>query len=182
MPPRAGTDEIDLYEVLQISQSATKTDIRKAYRKLALIHHPDKAAEEDREAADTKFKGISQAYEILYDEQKREAYDVHGMAAFDPSQGPGMGGGVDMEDILAQMFGGVSGGMGGGTPGRGPRRPRRGDDEVQQYQVTLEDLYKGKTVKFNSTKNVICNHCKGKGGKEGAKAKECETCKGRGWC
>lgn len=94
------------------------------------------------------------------------------------------GAGVDLDDILAQMFGGGMGGMGGGMPGfpgeGGPKRPRKGRDEEQKYQVTLEELYKGKTVKFASTKNIICSHCKGTGGKEKAKPQTCERCKGNG--
>lgn len=91
-----------------------------------------------------------------------------------------MGGDVDLDDILAQMFG-----MGGGGPqfgggGRGPPRPRRGRDEEQPYQVSLEELYKGKTVKFASKKNVICSHCKGSGGRDGAKPKDCSSCNGQG--
>jgi len=125
-----------------------------------------------------KFKSVSQAYEILHDEEKRHLYDTHGMSAFDSSKGAG--GGVDLDDILQQMFG-----MGGGMPpgfgdGSGPKRQRRGRDEEQKYQVTLEELYKGKTVKFASTKNIICSHCKGTGGKEKAKPQTCERCKGQG--
>lgn len=104
------------------------------------------------------------------------------MSAFDGSRpGPGgMGGDVDLDDILAQMFG-----MGGGGPqfgggARGPPRPRRGRDEEQPYQVSLEELYKGKTVKFASKKNVICSHCKGSGGRDGAKPMDCSSCKGQG--
>lgn len=133
-----------------------------------------------------KFKAVSQAYEILYDDDKRHLYDTHGMAAFDPSRGAGgMGPEVDLDDILQQMFGmNMGGGMPGGMPGMGgqagPRKPRRGADEQQQYQVSLEELYKGKTVKFASTKNVICSHCHGSGGKEKAKSKSCDSCQGKG--
>ncbi|KAI9649324.1 DnaJ-like protein xdj1 [Ciborinia camelliae] len=179
----------DLYDILGISKDATKSEVKKAYHKAALQHHPDKVAEDQREEADEKFKTVSQAYEILYDEEKREMYDAHGMAAFDGSR-PGMGaGGVDLDDILSQMFGmgGGMGGMGGMPPGfggpggpGGPRRPRRGADEEQAYEVTLEELYKGKTVKFASKKNVICSHCKGTGGKEKAKPETCSRCKGNG--
>lgn len=90
-----------------------------------------------------------------------------------------MGAEVDLDDILAQMFG--MHGM-NGSPGRGPgpRKPRRGNDEEQSYTVTLEELYKGKTTKFASQKNVICKVCKGSGGKEKAKPKECSACHGRG--
>jgi DnaJ family protein A protein 2 len=138
--------------------------------------------EDQREESELKFKAVSQAYEILHDEEKRHLYDTHGRAAFDPSRGgPGMGGGVDLDDILAQMFGMGGGGMPPGFGGAGgPPRQRRGRDEEQKYQVTLEELYKGKTVKFASTKNVICSHCKGTGGKEKAKPQTCERCKGNG--
>ncbi|RDW88530.1 putative chaperone protein dnaJ [Coleophoma cylindrospora] len=175
-------EETDLYGVLGIDKSATQSEIKKAYHKAALQHHPDKVAEDKREEADSKFKAVSQAYEILYDEEKRHLYDTHGMSAFDGSRGPGgMGAEVDLDDILQQMFGMGGGGMPGmgGGPG-GPKRPRRGRDEEQQYQVTLEELYKGKTVKFASTKNVLCSHCKGSGGKEKAKPNTCERCKGQG--
>lgn len=179
------SEEIDLYELLGISKTATKSEVKKAYHKAALQHHPDKVAEELREESELKFKAVSQAYEILYDEEKRHLYDTHGMAAFDPSRGGAGGpGGVDLDDILAQMFG-MGGGMGGGMPSGfggegGPKRQRRGRDEEQKYQVTLEELYKGKTVKFASTKNIICSHCKGTGGKEKAKPATCERCKGNG--
>lgn len=178
-----GAEEVDLYEVLGIPKDASKSQVKKAYHKAALQHHPDKVPEEQREESELKFKAVSQAYEILHDEEKRHLYDTHGMAAFDPSRGPGgMGGGVDLDDILQQMFGMGGGGMPPGFGGEGgiPRRPRRGRDEEQRYEVTLEELYKGKTVKFASTKNVICTHCKGTGGKEKAKPTTCEKCKGNG--
>lgn len=117
-------------------------------------------------------------------------YDQHGMAAFEKGNGAGGAGGPDLDDILAQMFGGMGGGafegmhgsFGGGAGGPGPNKKRRGkgQPEVQQYEVTLEELYKGKTTRFASTKNVICEHCRGSGGKEKAKPKTCDTCKGRG--
>ena len=144
-----------------------------------MTSHPDKVAEDERLEAEVKFKSVSKAYEILYDDDKRHLYDTHGMSAFDPGSGPNMGGGVDLEEMLSQMFGMN---MGGDPTGAGPRvrKSRRGEDEEQVYQVTLEDLYKGKTVKFASTKNVICSHCKGTGGKEKAQPKACATCQGKG--
>ncbi|KAI9845522.1 MAG: hypothetical protein M1837_004861 [Sclerophora amabilis] len=173
-------DEVDLYEVLGLSRGASKSEIKKAYHKAALTSHPDKVAESERAEADIKFKGVSQAYEILYDDEKRELYDAHGMSAFEPGRGSGMGDGVGLDDILQQMFG-----MGGGMPpgfgeAPGPRKPRKGRDEEQKYEVTLEDLYKGKTSKFTSTKNVVCGVCKGSGGKEHAKSRQCAPCQGRG--
>ncbi|KAK4504710.1 hypothetical protein PRZ48_002672 [Zasmidium cellare] len=185
----SGVEEQDLYEVLNISRGATKAEVKKAYHKAALTSHPDKVPEDEREEADIKFKLVSQAYEILIDDDKRSLYDQHGMAAFEKGGANGFSGaGPDLDDILAQMFGqgmgGMGGdpfGMGGGMPGGGPRRKAKGRNEMQEYQVTLEELYKGKTTKFASTKNVICTNCSGSGGKnEKVKAKTCDTCKGRG--
>ncbi|EXJ79844.1 hypothetical protein A1O3_08129 [Capronia epimyces CBS 606.96] len=178
--PRSDNNDVDLYEVLGVPKDASQADIRKAYRKAALTHHPDKVPDEQKEEAEARFKAVTQAYEILYDDEKRQMYDRYGMAAFDSSRGGpgGMGGEVNMEDIL-NMFG-----MGGGMPGMGgmggARKMRRSPDENQKYEVTLEDLYKGKTVKFSSTKNVICSKCTGTGGVEKAQPKECSTCKGKG--
>ncbi|KAM3423303.1 hypothetical protein BST61_g742 [Cercospora zeina] len=181
-------EDIGLYEILGISKDASKAEVKKAYHKAALSSHPDKVPEDQREEADVKFKAVSQAYEILSDDDTRAMYDQHGMAAFEKGQGGG-GAGPDLDDILAQMFGmgggmgGMGGdpfgGMGGGPPGQRRKRPK-GRNEMQQYEVTLEELYKGKTTKFASTKNVICNNCEGSGGKEGKKPKTCDTCKGRG--
>lgn len=88
----------------------------------------------------------------------------------------------DLDDILASMFG--MGAGGGGMPGfgAGPRagKPTKGPDEEQEYTVTLEDLYKGRTAKFSSTKNIICGLCKGRGGKEKANPKTCSSCGGVG--
>lgn len=110
-------------------------------------------------------------------------YDQHGMAAFEKGGSGFPGGAPDLDDILAQMFGGGMGGMPGmGGLGGGPagRRGGKGRNEVQSYEVSLEELYKGKTTRFASTKKVVCDRCHGSGGKENAKAKPCDTCKGRG--
>jgi len=182
-------DEQDLYGLLGISRDASKAEVKKAYHKAALTSHPDKVPEAEREEADVKFKAISQAYEILSDDQKRGIYDEGGMAAFERGGMPGGPGGPDLDDILAQMFGGMGGGMPGGGPfegmhgsfgGGGGGRSRKSKNEVQEYEVTLEELYKGKTTRFASTKNVVCEHCKGSGGKEKAKARKCGTCDGKG--
>ena len=105
------------------------------------------------------------------------------MSAFDGSRGPGgMGGGPDLDELFSSMFG--MGGMGGmpgmGGAGRAPKKPRKSPSEQQKYQVTLEDLYKGKNVKFQSSKQILCPSCKGSGGKEKAKPTKCSTCKGQG--
>ncbi|KAI0115809.1 hypothetical protein GGR51DRAFT_364160 [Nemania sp. FL0031] len=188
MAEQHGADNTDLYALLGVDKSADSNEIKKAYRKLALKHHPDKVPEDQREESEHMFKRVTQAYEILRDDDKREMYDRHGMAAFDPSRGgAGMGEGVDINDFLEQMFGGMGmGGMGGmgGMPGMGgaggPRKPRRGPDEESKYTVSLEDLYKGKTVKFAANKSVHCATCKGTGGKEKAKSQQCDRCHGHG--
>lgn len=182
------TPDLDLYALLGLSKGASSAEIKKAYHKAALASHPDKVPESERAAAEIKFKDVGRAYEILSDDDSRAMYDTHGMAAFDKASGgmPGAGAGADMEDILAQMFGmgmGGMGGMPGGMPGAGggkPRVPRKGPSEEQEYEVTLEELYRGKTTRFASTKNVICDHCAGRGGKDKAKPKPCEACKGQG--
>ncbi|MCJ1479398.1 hypothetical protein MMC13_008083 [Lambiella insularis] len=187
-------EEIDLYgtgdhalsvgstdsdaEVLGLSRNASKTEIKKAYHKAALASHPDKVAEEDREAADVRFKTVGQAYEILYDEEKREVYDTHGMSAFE-SGSNGIPGGVNVNDLFQQFFG-MGGGMPPGFGGGRPKQPRKGANVDKPLKVTLEQLYRGKTTKFRSKKNVICTLCKGKGAKESAKSKSCGQCHGQG--
>lgn len=101
------------------------------------------------------------------------------MSAFDSNRTGGMGAEDGMEDMLAQMFGmdGIFRMQGEGTK---TARRRKGLDEEHSYNVTLEELYKGKTAKFASTKNVICSHCQGTGGKEKAKTKQCASCQGKG--
>lgn len=138
--------------------------------------------------AEIRFKAAKQAYEILHDDDKRHLYDTHGMSAFDPSRGGGMGGEPDIDDIFAQMFGGMGmggmpgmGGFGGMPGGPGGRNvPRKGRSVEQEYEVSLEELYKGKTTKFSNTKNIVCQTCKGTGGKPGAKPHDCGVCSGRG--
>ncbi|SPO02891.1 related to DnaJ homolog subfamily A member 2 [Cephalotrichum gorgonifer] len=175
-PGNSADEEIDLYGLLGISKDADQDQIKKAYRKAALKHHPDKVPEEQRDESEAKFKAVTQAYEILRDEQKRAIYDSGGMAAL---RGGGPSGGPDLEDILGQMFGFGFGGP-GGPGGPGQRRPRRGADEEQAYKISLEELYKGKTVKFSANKQVLCGQCKGSGAKEKVKPQQCEQCKGQG--
>ncbi|KAL7275027.1 DnaJ-like protein xdj1 [Rhizina undulata] len=188
------TESVDLYEVLGLETSASKVEIKKAYHKAALASHPDKVPEGDRAEAEVRFKAVSQAYEILYDDDKRARYDRFGMSDFTRGAGGpgGMDGDVDLEDLYNMFMGGM-GGM-GGMPGRGDffggpfsgapggmGRKKKGKDVVQQYEVTLEELYKGKTVKLASTRNALCSVCKGSGGKDKAKPKKCAICQGKGW-
>lgn len=155
-------DTTKLYEVLGVEKNASASEIKKAFRKKAMMHHPDKGGDE------AKFKEVNKAYEILGDQEKRDLYDKHGEKGVE--QGGG-GGGVDPSDIFSSFFGG--GGGGGG--GRG--RQRKGKDVLFRLKVSLDDLYNGATKKLRLTKQVICKKCEGKGG-EGVKT--CHTCKGRG--
>ena len=161
--------ETKLYETLGVSPSASETELKAAYRKLALKFHPDKNPD-----AGDKFKDISHAYEILSNAEKRQVYDNYGEAGLN---GEGGSGGMNAEDLFAQFFGG--GFFGGGGAGGRSRGPRRTEDMSFSLQVTLEELYKGKTAKIAVQRKVICSKCSGRGGKEGA-VKTCGSCQGRG--
>ncbi|GAA96362.1 hypothetical protein E5Q_03028 [Mixia osmundae IAM 14324] len=163
--------ETKLYDLLGVSPTASESEIKKAYRKKALLLHPDK-----NPAAGDQFKEVSHAYEVLMDSQKRAAYDQMGEAGL---SGDGGMGGMDPSDLFSQLFGGGGGFFGGGGGGRRPQGPRKGKDLVHRIKVTLEDLYKGKNTKLALQKHVLCSKCEGRGGKEGA-TKTCVTCKGQG--
>jgi len=161
--------ETHLYDVLGVAPTASESELKSAYRKLALKFHPDKNPE-----AGDKFKEISHAYEVLSDGNKREVYDRYGEAGL---QGEGAGGpGMSAEDLFAQFFGG---GFFGGAGAGGRRQPKRCEDMQFALTVTLEDLFKGKTTKLQVTRNIICDKCEGKGGKDGA-VRQCQGCEGRG--
>jgi len=159
----APPDTNKLYEVLGVEKSADSNEIKKAFRKLALKHHPDKGGDVD------KFKEMSAAAEILMDDEKRKIYDEHGLEGLEAAAGGG-GGGGGMDDILS-MF------MGGGR--RGPRGPQKGEDIVHPIKASLEDLYNGKTTRLAINRNKLCGDCNGRGGKVGCE-RECSDCNGRG--
>ncbi|KAI9005392.1 hypothetical protein BC832DRAFT_531361 [Gaertneriomyces semiglobifer] len=158
------------YDLLEVSPNASESDLKKAYRKLALKYHPDKNPD-----AGDKFKDISHAYEVLSDAQKRDVYDKFGEEGL--SGDGGMGGGMSPEDLFSHLFGGGMFGGGGGR--RGPQGPRKGKDMAHALKVSLEDLYRGKVSKLALSKQILCAKCDGKGGKEGA-VKSCGGCNGRG--
>jgi len=157
-------DNSKYYELLGVEKTASEAEIKKAFRKAALQHHPDRGGDPE------KFKEISKAYEVLADKQKRSLYDEGGEEAV---QDGGAGGGGGPSSIF-EMFG--FGGMGGR---RGGSRVRRGEDVVFPLKVTLEDLYNGTSKKLRLTKNVLCAQCKGKGGRDGCEA-TCKECRGQG--
>lgn len=161
------------YDLLGVGESASETELKKAYRKAALKYHPDKNP--SPEAAE-KFKDVSRAYEVLSDDQKRDIYDQYGEEGLSGAGGPGGGfGGMGADDIFSQFFGGGFGGMGGGAS----RGPAKGKDIKHSISCTLEELYKGRTAKLALNKTILCKTCEGRGGKEG-KIKQCSSCHGQG--
>ncbi|KAK5062981.1 hypothetical protein LTR84_005057 [Exophiala bonariae] len=163
------------YEILGVEVTCTEAQLKTAYKKGALKHHPDKNAH-NPDAAE-KFKDLSKAYEVLSDPQKRQLYDQYGEEGLE--QGGMGGGGMAAEDLFAQFFGGGSGfgGMfGGGMREQGPKKAR---PIHHVHKVSLEDIYRGKVSKLALQKSVICATCEGRGGKEGA-VKTCAGCNGAG--
>jgi len=159
--------ETEYYERLGVTPETGVDDIKRAYKKMAMKFHPDKNPN-NPEAAE-KFKEISEAYEVLADENKRQMYDKYGKEGM---QGGGMGG-VDPFDIFSSFFGG------GGGHGRS-RGPQRTKDMVTPLTVKLEDLYNGKTKKMKITRNIICKTCSGSGSKDGKPPSKCKECDGNG--
>jgi len=171
----------DYYELLGVAQGADGDQIKKAYRKLAMKHHPDRNP--DDHAAEQKFKDLSEAYEILKDDEKRAAYDRFGHAAFEqggPGGGPGGGGfegfGGGFSDIFEEMFGGG----GGGGRGRGQEQPGRGSDLRFNMDITLEEAFQGKSTEVRVPGSVACDSCHGSGATAGSDPVSCSTCGGHG--
>ncbi|HWG91514.1 MAG TPA: molecular chaperone DnaJ [Candidatus Thermoplasmatota archaeon] len=165
----------DYYEVLGLPREASKDDIKKVYRKLAMQYHPDRNKEP---GAEEKFKEISEAYAVLSDDEKRRVYDQMGHAGFDERysdedifRGADFGEmGFDLGDILRMFFGG-GGGFGGG--------PRRGRDLQYQLPLSLEEAAFGVEKKIRIPRLEPCDTCNGTGG-EGGRTKACGTCGGAG--
>jgi molecular chaperone DnaJ len=168
----------DYYEVLGVSQSASEKEVKKAYKKLAMIYHPDRTAGD--KAKEETFKEVKEAYEVLNDDQKRAAYDQYGHAAFEQGGHGGFGGGggggfgQDFGDIFGDIFGG------GGGGGRGRQRQQRGSDLRYNVDLSLEDAVKGKSLEIKVPTYVNCEPCDGSGAKPGTSAKTCSTCHGHG--
>jgi len=162
----------DYYEVLGVSKDASKEEIRKEYRKLARKYHPDVSKEEN---AEDKFKEVKEAYEVLYDEQKRAQYDQFG---HDGPQSFGGGGGFGgfgggMEDIFDMFFGG-----GGGR--RDPNAPQQGADLQYTISLTFEEAIFGKETEITIPQEEPCGTCDGSGTKPGTNPKTCTHCNGSG--
>lgn len=171
----------DYYEVLGVSKTATPDEIKKAYRSLAKKYHPD-VSTEPKDVAEAKFKEISEAYEVLSDEEKRRMYDQYGHAGVDGQFGQGgfswddFTHGDDLNDIFGDLFGGM---FGGGRRRQDPNAPRTGESLRYDLSIDLVDVIKGKTVQISVPHTSECPDCRGTGGKEG-KTQTCPVCGGSG--
>ena len=171
----------DLYEVLGIKKGASKDEIKSAYRKLAKKYHPDN---HETGNAD-KFKEVQEAYDILYDNNKRSAYDQFGFAAFEqgagqPGSNPfdggfGFGESMDLNDLFASFFGG------GRRAQRANNGPRRGNDRIVRIKVDFMDTINGRDIEIPLTVDEICPSCQGSGAKSANDIRVCHSCGGNGY-
>ncbi|MFW5699284.1 MAG: molecular chaperone DnaJ [Bacteroidota bacterium] len=173
----------DYYEVLEVSKNASKEEIKKAYRKQALKHHPDKNP--GNTEAEEKFKEAAEAYEVLSNDQKRKRYDQFGHAGVGGAAGGGFGGhGMTMEDIFSSfgdIFGDAFGGFGGfGRSSGGGRRVNKGSNIRVKVKLTLNEIAHGAEKKIKVNKYITCTTCDGTGAKEGSGFNDCSTCRGSG--
>jgi len=162
--------ETEFYDRLGVSPAASNEEIKKAYRKMAMKLHPDRNPGD--KTAEEKFKALGEAYDVLGDEKKRKLYDRYGKKGLEE-------GGYQQRsarDIFSAFFGpGMF-----GDDDEGESGPRRGDDSVNPLNVTLEDLYNGKTSHIAITRNILCSKCHGNGTKSGKTPTKCKACNGRG--
>jgi molecular chaperone DnaJ len=168
----------DFYELLGLTKTASADEIKKAYRKLAMQYHPDRNPGDAE--AEAKFKEISEAYDVLKDEQKRSAYDRFGHQAFEGGMGGGRPGGFDFNfgtgfaDIFDEMFGEFMGTRrGGSTNGRGA-------DLRYNLEISLEEAFKGSQATVRVPTSVVCEACSGSGAEAGTQPVNCPTCNGIG--
>ena len=167
----------DYYEVLGVNRDASEDDLKKAYRRLAMKYHPDRNP--DDADAEEKFKEASEAYEVLTDAEKRQAYDQFGHAGVDPSQGGGPGFGFEgnFSDIFGDVFGDI---FGGGRGGGGRNGVSRGADLRYNMQLDLEQAVNGDTIEVRIPVLASCEDCDGSGAAPGTSPTTCPDCQGAG--
>jgi molecular chaperone DnaJ len=175
----------DYYEILGVSKGAVESEIKKAYRKIALKYHPDKNP--DNKEAEEKFKEAAEAYEVLSNPDKRARYDRFGHAGVDGQGGFSGGGGMNMDDIFRQ-FGDIFGDSGspfesffGGGRTRGQGTGERGSNLRIRVSLSLEEIANGVTKKIKVKKKIRCQTCKGSGAKDAGSVQTCNTCRGSGY-
>lgn len=173
----ANGEKRDYYEILEVHKNASETEIKKAYRRLAVQFHPDK--NQGDKGFEDKFKEVSEAYEILSDPEKRAQYDQFGHAGVNGAGfgggGFGFGAGTPFSDIFSDIFGDV---FGGGQRQRG--RGRRGDDLQYTLDISFEEAANGVESKIDVPYAKRCETCGGTGAKPGTEPKTCPTCRGAG--
>ncbi|HEC14000.1 MAG TPA: molecular chaperone DnaJ [Acidiferrobacteraceae bacterium] len=167
----------DFYEVLGVQRNASEAELKKAYRRLAMKHHPDRNP--DNQKAEANFKEAKEAYDVLSDAQKRAAYDQFGHAGVDSSMGGGggfhPGSGAGFGDVFGDIFGDI---FGGGR--RGGSQRSRGADLRYNLDLNLEEAVGGTEVRIRVPNHVVCDDCGGSGAKKGSKPLPCSTCGGQG--
>ena len=168
----------DYYDILGVNKSASKDEIKKAYRTTAFKFHPDKNP--GNKVAEEKFKEASEAYGILSDDKKKSNYDQFGHAAFQGGGGQGFSGfdTSSFSDIFEDIFGDFTGGSSRGTGRRSSGS--RGNDLRYDLSISLEEAYKGLEKKIKYTTYKKCNDCKGSGAEPGSKPIVCDYCDGKG--
>ena len=171
-------DKRDYYEVLGVNKGASDDEIKKAYRQAAKKYHPD--LHPGDQEAESKFKEVNEAYEVLSDKEKKARYDQFGHAGVDPNYGAGGAGSpfgqdIDIGDIFSSFFGGF-----GGRRSANPNAPRRGSDVETTLHISFEEAAKGckKAVQYQAVST--CKECNGTGAQKGTTPKTCSVCGGRG--
>ena len=188
---QANTPSKDLYALLEISKTASDEEIKRAYKKAALKHHPDRNPD-NKETATAKFQEISNAFKTLGDSEKRQRYDQFGVIDGEDSGnggGGGMSGGFNPFDLFQNMFGGGMGGMPNGMGGMRMQQDQsknngnnniRGPDKKITVNLTLADVYKGKSINIDFNKVICCDKCEGSGALNKDCIKTCKDCNGQG--
>ncbi|MDQ2076352.1 molecular chaperone DnaJ [Marinimicrobium sp. ABcell2] len=166
----------DYYEVLGVSKDVSAAELKKAYRRVAMKHHPDRNPGD--KTSEDKFKEASEAYEVLSDAQKRSAYDQFGHAGVDQQGGMGGAGAAGGFGSFSDIFGDVFGDIFGGGRGRGGAS--RGSDLRYSLDLTLEEAVRGTSVQIKVPTLTACDVCDGSGAKKGSSPKTCTTCGGIG--
>ncbi|HCC48225.1 MAG TPA: molecular chaperone DnaJ [Elusimicrobia bacterium] len=168
----------DYYRILGVPRNAGPDEIKSAYRKLAMKHHPDR--NQGNTESESVFKEINEAYEVLSTPEKRQVYDQFGADGLKAGAGGGRGGfqGADLGDMFGDLFENLfSQGQGGG---RGKPRSRRGADLKEEVEITLEEAFSGVKVPLTIERTEVCGECEGTGARGKSGIKKCPTCHGTG--